>query len=44
MVKTETGRNLKYGHFSVKVVQTAVMTVFPTSYTCILAKDYTSNI
>lgn len=44
MVKTETRRNLKYGHFSIKVVQAAVMTVFPTLYTCMLAKDYTSII
>lgn len=42
MVKPETWRNAKYGHFSIKVVQTAVITVFPTSYTCMLLKDYAS--
>lgn len=42
MVKTEPRRNLKYGHLNIKVVQTAVVTVFPTSHTCMLAIDYTS--
>lgn len=39
MVKIETWRNVKYGHFGIKVVQTAVISVFPTSYTCMLPKD-----
>lgn len=42
MVKTEPRSSLKYGHFSIKVVQISVVTVFPISYTCMLATDYPS--